>query len=188
MTSGRDPVAEPSEDGVVIASFGSARHAERMLASLGSEFRRNARRHRATVVVVTGNADGSLKLRQSHVVTASGLASALIRVFLAWTVGFMGLISTLKGAKGVIHAAAVREGHVGSDAHRAQQVLAEAGPGAALTLVRCAGRKTQELVADAAAARATRAWDGATTELLAALDPGSRHDWVRTAIGQPPAA
>lgn len=117
---------------MVIASFDSYRHAEHMLASLGRGFRRKASKGGATAVVVQGNADGSPKLTQSRVLTASGFASVLIRVSLSWTVGFMGLFSTLKGAKGGVHAAQVRKGHVGSDEQPAHKILAEAGPDAAV--------------------------------------------------------
>jgi hypothetical protein len=79
----------------------------------------------------------------------------------------------------------VHEGHVGSDAHRAHEILAEAGPDAAIVLVRCQDQDTRQMVASAAADNAKGSWDGPLTELLAALDPGSSHDWVRTAVGEP---
>jgi hypothetical protein len=41
------------------------------------------------------------------------------------------------------------------------------------------------MVAAAAADSADGSWDGSLTEFLAALDPGSAHDWVRAAIGEP---
>jgi hypothetical protein len=58
-------------------------------------------------------------------------------------IGFTGLISMLKGAKGEARAVHVHKGHVGSDERRAH-------------------------------------------EILAALDPGSAHDWVRAAVGERP--
>jgi hypothetical protein len=39
--------------------------------------------------------------------------------------------------------------------------------------------------AQAAAARAEGSWDGSLTEFLAALDPGTAHDWARAAVGKP---
>jgi uncharacterized membrane protein len=60
------------QGGVVNASFDSDRHAEQMFASLGRGFRKKARQDGTTAVVVRGNADGSLKLTQSRVLTASG--------------------------------------------------------------------------------------------------------------------
>ena len=47
--------------------------------------------------VVRGNKDGSLKLTQARVLTVRGVGAALIHISLSWTVGFMGLVSTLKG-------------------------------------------------------------------------------------------
>ena len=70
-----------------------------MLVSLGSGFRRKARKGGATAVVVRGNPDGSLKVTESRVLSASDLVSTVMRVSLSWTIGFLGLISTLKGAK-----------------------------------------------------------------------------------------
>jgi hypothetical protein len=186
VTSESGAAARSGQEWVVVASFDRYRHAEHMLASLGRGFRTKARKGGTTAVVVRGNADGSLTLAQSRVLTASGLASALIRVSLSWTVGFMGLLSTLKGTEGGIHAAHVREGHVGSDEHQAHKILAEAGPDAAIALVRGSDQETQKLVAAAAAGDASRSWDGSLTAFLAALDPGGTHDWVRSAIGEPP--
>jgi hypothetical protein len=101
-------------------------------------------------------------------------------------IGFMGLVSMMKGAKGAVHAAHVHQGHVGSGAQRAHEILAEAGPYAAIVLVRCEDQQTRQMVASAAAAKAKGSWDGSLTEFLAALDPGSTHDWVRAAVGEPP--
>ena len=117
--------------------------------------------------------------------TARGIAATLIRVTLSSMIGFMGLISTLKGAKSVARAAHLHAGHVGPDAHQAHQILADAGPDAAIALVRCQDPETRQLVAAAAADRASRSWDGPVAEFLADLDPGSAHDWVRTAVGEP---
>jgi hypothetical protein len=41
------------------------------------------------------------------------------------------------------------------------------------------------MVAAAAADSAEDSWDRSLTDFLAALDPGSAHDWVRAAIGEP---
>ena len=185
MTSETNSAAKSGQESVVIASFDSYPHAELMLASLGRGFRKKARKDGTTAVVVRGNTDGSLKLTQSRVLTASDLASTLIHLSLSWIVGFMGLFSTLKGAKSQAHAAHVREGHVGSDEHQAHKILAEAGPHAAIALVRCKDLETRQMVAATAADRARGSWDGSLTEFLADLDPGSANDWVRTALGEP---
>ena len=44
MTSETGSVAKSGQESVVLASFDSYRHAEHMLASLGGEFRRKARK------------------------------------------------------------------------------------------------------------------------------------------------
>ncbi|MEZ0092491.1 hypothetical protein [Streptacidiphilus sp. EB129] len=184
MTSETASVGQSGQESVVIASFDNRHRAEHMLASLGRGFRRKARKGRTTAAVVSANTDGSLKLTQSRVLTANGFASALLRISLSWTVGFMGLFSTLKGARVGARTAEVREGHVGSTEHQAHRILAEAGPHAAITLVRCEDTDTRQMVAAAAAERAKDSWDGSLTEFLASLDPGSAHDWVRAAVGE----
>ncbi|WP_327184474.1 hypothetical protein [Streptomyces sp. NBC_01334] len=185
MTSETTSVAQSGQESVVIADFDNRHHAEHMLVSLGRGFRRKARTDGTTAVVITGNADGSLRVTQSRVLTANGFVNALFRISLAWTAGFMGLFATLKGARVGAHAAEVRKGHVGSKAQQAQRILAEVGPDAAVTLVRCKDTDTRQMVAAAAATRAEESWEGTLTEFLAALDPGSAHDWVRAAVGEP---
>jgi hypothetical protein len=185
MTSEANSVAKSGQESVVIASFDSYRHAEHMLASLGRGFRKKARKSGTTAVVVRGNTDGSLKVKQSRVLTASDFASTLISLSVSWTVGLIGLGATLKGAKSQAHAAHVHKRHVGSDAHRTHKILAEAGPNAAIALVRCKDQETRQMVAAAAADSARASWDGSLTEFLAALDPGSTDDWVRAALGEP---
>jgi hypothetical protein len=63
-------------------------------------------------------------------------------------------------------------------------MLAGAGAHAALVLVRCEDPETRQLAAAAAADKARDSWNGPLTEFLAALDPGSAHDWVRAAVGE----
>ena len=105
--------------------------------------------------VVSGNADGSLKLTESRVLEATGFAATIIRVSLSWTVGFMGLISTLKGAKATAHASHKRGSHVGSDEQRVHEILAHADPDAAILLVRCKDGETWQVVAAGAADHAS---------------------------------
>lgn len=185
MTSETSSAGKSGQDSVVIASFDSYRHAEHMLASLGRRFRTKARKGGATAVVVRGNPDGSLKVTESRVLSGSDLVATLMHLSLSWMVGFMGLFSTLKGAKSEARAAHARKGHAGSGEHRAHEILADAGPHAAIVLVRCQDHETRQEVATAAADSARYSWDGLLTEFLAALDPGPVHDWVRTAIGEP---
>jgi hypothetical protein len=176
---------DPGHETVIIASFPTRRAAEHMLASLGREFRLTARKGRVSAFVVSENADGSLELTQSRVLTAGGLGAALIRVSLAWTVGLMGIFSSVKGGAGYAHAVRMREGHVGSDEQPAHAILAEAGPHAGAALIRCKDQAIAEKVTDRAAERAVRSWHGSLAEFLADLDPGSKHDWVRKALGEP---
>jgi hypothetical protein len=185
MTSDINPAAESGEVSVVLARLDSYRHAEHMLASLGREFRTKARKGGTTAVVVRGNPDGSLRVTESRVLEAGDLVAVLMRVSLSWMVGFMGLFTMAKGARSGVRAAEVRGGHVGSEEHRAHEILAEAGPHGAVVLVRCKDQQTRQMVAAAAADSAEGSWDGSLTEFLGALDPGSDHDWVRAAVGEP---
>ena len=187
MTSG-GPVTRSGQEWVVIASFENRHAAERMLASLGHEFRHNARKGHADAFVVNGNADGSLKLTQSRVLEASGLAAIIARLSVFMMAGLIGVGAMLKGAKGTAHAAHKHQSHVGSDEQRAHEILAQAGPGAAILLVRCQDRVTGTSVAAAAADRASYSWEGSMPDFLAGLAPGSEHDWVRAALDKPSSA
>jgi hypothetical protein len=102
-----------------------------MLASLGREFPKKARKGHATALVISGNDDGSLKLTQSRVLTASGFVYTLLRIALSVAIGFMGFFSTLKGAKGGVHEVRTRGSHVGSYEQAVHAILAKAGPDAA---------------------------------------------------------
>lgn len=177
---------DSARDSVVLASFDSYRHAEHMLASLGRRFRTTVRKGGATAVVVRGNPDGSLKVVESRVLSAGDFMSTVLRLSLAWTIGFMGMLSGMKGARSGARAARTHKGHVGSGEHRAHEILADAGPKAAIVLVRCQDQDTRQMLTTAAADSATDSWDGSLTEFLAALDPSSADDWVRATVGEPP--
>jgi hypothetical protein len=48
------------------------------------------------------------------------------------------------------------------------------------------GQESVVLMVAAAAAHSSHdSWDGPLPVFLAALDPGSAHDWVRAAVGKP---
>ena len=175
----------PEQEAVVLASFESRRAGERMLASLGRDFRKKARKGRATAFVISGNKDASLKITESRVLEAGDFSAAVIRVSASWAIGFMGIFSTLKGSRGGVRAARKHHGHVGSEETRAHELLAEAGPQAAMVLVRCKDDELRQVVAARAAEQGADAWDGSVATFLAALHPGSQHDWVRTALGEP---
>jgi len=142
-----------------------------MVASLGGEFRRKARKGGARVVVVRGNADGSLEVTASRVLEAGDLTAALMRISLSWVVGFLGLFSMFKGTRRGAGDVRERKGHVGSEEHRAHEILADAGPHAAVVLVRCKDQQTRQMVAAAAADNAKASWMARSQSFLLALIP-----------------
>jgi len=179
------PEVDPAQESIVLASFENRHAAEHMLASLGRGFRKKARKGQVSAFVVSANEDGSLKLTQARVLTTGGVGAALIRVSLAWTVGFLGLFSMLRGATRYGHAVHVREAHVGSDEETAHAYLARAGSRGAIAMICCKDADTRGTAAARAADRGVESWEGSRREFLADLDPGSKHDWVRAALGEP---
>jgi len=176
------------QESVVLASFENRHAAEHMLMSLGRGFRKKARKGGATAFVVSGNKDGSLKLTESRVLEAGDLTAVLMRISVAWMVGFWGTVSSVKGVKAGAHDVHKRGSHVGSDEQRAHEIIAEAGPNAAIALVRCKDAEMGQAVATPASDRGHRSWDGSLPQFLAGLDPGSKHDWVRAALDEPSSA
>jgi hypothetical protein len=176
------PEVDPAQESVVLASFPNRHAAEQMLSSLGRGFRKEARKGQVSAFLVSANKDGSLKVTQSRVLTAGGVGASLIRVPFSWMLGFMGLLSTLKGATGLGHAVHLREGRVGSDEQAAHAILARAGAHAAIALVSCKDPEASRAVAERAADRGSESWEGPRARFLAALDPGSSDEWVRTAL------
>ncbi|MET0511018.1 MAG: hypothetical protein ABW135_04995 [Thermoleophilaceae bacterium] len=69
------PGVDPAQDSVILAGFENRHAAEHMLASLRRGFRKKHRKGHATALVISGNRDGSLKLTQARVLTASGLST-----------------------------------------------------------------------------------------------------------------
>lgn len=176
---------DAAQDLVILASFENRHAAEHMLASLGRGFRQKHRKGHATALVISGNKDGSLTLTQSRVLTAGGVVYTPIRIALSMSIGFTGILSSLKGAKGAVHEVRERESHVGADEQAVHALLAQVGPDAALVLVCCDDQETRQAVVARAAGRASESWDGSRAQFLAGLDPGSQHDWLRAAVGQP---
>jgi hypothetical protein len=173
------------QEWVVLASFENRHAAEHMLLSLGRGFRKKARESGASAFVVSGNKDGSLKLTESRVLEAGDLTATLLHLSVAWMVGFWGTLSTLKGVKAGAHAAHKHESHVGSDEQRAHEIIAEAGPTGAIALVRCKDAELGQVIAARAGDRGRYSWHGLRAQFLADLDPGSKDDWVRTALDEP---
>ena len=118
------PEVEGAQDSVILASFESRRAAERMV-SLGREFRETHRKGRAKALVVSGNEDGSLKVTQSRLLSASGVVYTGMRISASVAMGFMGMVSSLRGAKGAVHGVHEHGSHVGSDERKAHAILAE---------------------------------------------------------------
>jgi hypothetical protein len=179
---------DPGQEYVMLASFPTRRSGEHSLMGLRREFRRTVRKGHATAFVVSANRDGSLTVTQSRALTASGFVAVLLRLSVSWMIGFMGILSGIKGAKGGVHAAHARASHVGSEEQKAHRILAEAGPHAAVVLLRCSDREIWPHVTERVPKRAASSWHGSHAELLGALDPGSQHDWVRSALGEQPSA
>ena len=183
--SEKDVTPAPEQESIVLATFKKRGAAERMLASLGRNFRHEARKGKSDVFVISANADGSLKVTESRVVEASGFISFLIHIATSILVGFLGLFSTLKEAFRVRRSTQVHAAHVGMGDMKSHEILAQAGGDAALVMVRCKDEETRHTVAEKAAESAVTSWDGSLAEFLSDLDPGSKHDWVRTALGEP---
>ena len=186
MASEGGAAEKAGQESVIVASFANRHAAEQMLMSLGRGFRRKARKGGATACVVSGNEDGSLKLTESRVLEAGSFMATMLRLSVSWMVGFWGTVSALKGAKAGAHAAYKRQSHVGSDDQRAHEIIAEAGPSAAIALVRVTDAEMGQALAARAAERGRYSWHGSLAQFLAGLDPGSKHDWVRSALDEPP--
>ena len=179
---------DAAREWVVVAGFQNGRAAEHMVASLGRGFRQKHRKGHAEALVVTANKDGSLKITQSRVLSASGFLYTVMRIGLSVLIGFMGIFSALRGGRGSVKEARHREGHVGSDERRAHELLAGIGPDAAFVLVTGDDQETRQAVAAHATDQASERWDGARAQFLAGLDPGPRHDFLRAALHEPTSA
>jgi len=70
-----------------------------------------------------------------------------------------------------VRSAEERKGHVGSEEYRAHEILADAGPHAAVVLVRCKHQQTRQMVAAAAADKAKAAGMARSQSFLPPLIP-----------------
>ena len=93
------PEAASAQASVVLASFESRRAAEHMLASLRRGLRTKARKGHVTALVVSANKDGSVKLTQSRLLTASGFVYTLLRISIAIALGFLAYSRPRKALK-----------------------------------------------------------------------------------------
>jgi hypothetical protein len=173
----------------VVALFANRHAAERMLASLGRDFRKKARKGGVAAFLIRGNADGSFSLVQSRVLTASGVVAAGIGVTVASMAGLLGIMSALRGGKTVVGAARKRQAHIGPDAQRLRDILAEAGPHASVVVVRCADPGEAAVVVSLAAERARDSWHGSRAEFVTGVDQAAgSYDWLRAALDEPPSS
>jgi hypothetical protein len=185
-TGGKDRANGTGPASVVLAGFESSHAAEHMVASLGHGFRKEARTGDPAVFVVTRNRDGSFRLHQSRVITASGLSAAVARVAAATLAGFMGLFSALKGGRTVTHSARERKSHVRERGQELAEFLDRVGPHAACVLIQCTDEQTGRTVAARATERGSESWHGSRTRFLALLDQvGDNYDWLRPAVAEP---
>lgn len=139
-------VAGPAS--VVLVRFKSRRAAERMVASLGRDFRKNAHKGQAAAFIVARNQDGSFKLVQSRVLTSRGLAISVTK-FTAGVLTGLGIlmtVSALGGAKTATHAARQHQSHVGED-KRLAELLDHLGPKAACVVFHCTDDAAGQVVA-----------------------------------------
>ena len=107
-----------------------------MVASLGRGFREEHRKGRATALVISSNEDGSLKLTQSRVLSTSGVVYTGMRISLSVAMGCMGMLSSLRGARGGINEVRERGSHVGALSRT--EFLADLDPGPKHDWVRAA--------------------------------------------------
>jgi hypothetical protein len=185
-TGGAHGATPSGSSSVVLATFESSHAAERMLASLGRDFRHKAHKGNAAAFVITRRKDGSFKLVQSRVLTASGLASAGIRFMGAILAGLMGSMSAIRGAKAVTQGAHQRQSHVREADQRLAEILDQVGTHSAAALIRCMDEQTGQTVAAQAADRGSHSWHLSQAEFLAALDrQGDNYDWIRPAVAEP---
>jgi len=190
MTDKPDPSEQSVPAGgwatVVVARFDSSRSGERLVASLGRSFRREARSGKAATFVVTRGRDGSFKLVQSRVVTASGVVGATITFTAAILAGLIGAGSALRGAKAVGHGVRERQTGVGRDDEQLAAVFDRLDPHAAYVLFVCTNEATAEAVVARAAERGSHTSQHSRADVLALLDRlGSDYDWVRPAVTEP---
>ena len=104
--------------------------------------------------------------------------------FLSVAMGAMGLLSTLQGGKSADEQIRARKAHDGSDEQTVHAILADAGPDAALPLVRSDDQEARQVIVARAADSAGRSWDGPRAQFLDGLAPGTQDDWLRSAVGE----
>lgn len=171
---------------VVVASFKSRRLAESMVASLGHSFRHRALKGSASAWVVTRGSDGSFRLVQSRIVTATGIVANVSKFVAIVMAGLIGIGPAIKGVKAAGHRAHQRQSGVGQDADRLAQVFDQLGPHGACVLLYCTDDEMAQTVATRADERGDHSSHYARTEFLALLARlGTAYDWIRPAVAEP---
>jgi len=176
----------PGSATIVLASFDSRRLAERTVASLGHGFRHQARKGGAAAVVVTRDPDGSFRLVQSRVVTATGVVATASTWTAMIMVGLIGIGPAIRGAKAAHHRAHQRQSGVGHDADRLAAVFDQLGPHGACVLFHCTDEEMAQAVAKRADERGNHSSHYQQIDFLAMLDRlGTEYDWIRPAVAEP---
>ena len=183
-----DQAPEPGTASVVLVRCKSRHAAERMVASLGRDFRKNAHKGKAAAFIVTHDEDGSFKLDQSRVLTHRGLGISITK-FTAGVLAGLGIlmtISALGGAKTATHAARQHQSHVGEEDKRLAELLDHLGPKAACAVFHCTDDAAGQVVAIEANKHVGDNSQFSHADFLAVLDRlGSEYDWVRPVIAEP---
>ena len=178
----------PGSASIVLVRFKSRRAAERMVASLGRDFRKNAHKGKAAAFIVTHNQDGSFKLVQSRVLTSRGLAVSATKLTagILTGLGLLQAISVFGGTKTATHAGRQHQSHVGQEDERLAELLDQLGPKAACVVFHCMDDAAGQVVATKAAKRVGDNLQFSHAEFLAVLDRlGSEYDWVRPVVAGP---
>ena len=186
--AGADAAPGSGSASVVLVRFKSRRAAERMVASLGRDFRKNAHKGRAAAFIVTHNQDGSFKLVQSRVLTSRGLAVSVTKLTagILTGLGLLQAISVFGGTKTATHAGRQRQSHVGQEDKRLAELLDRLGPKAACVVFHCTDDAAGRVVATQASKRVGDNSQDSHVEFLAVLDRlGSEYDWVRPVVAEP---
>ena len=184
---GREPPG-PGSASIVLVRFKSRRAAERMVASLCRDFRKNAHKGKAAAFIVTHNQDGSFKLVQSRVLTSRGLAVSATKLTagILTGLGLLQAISVFGGTKTATHAGRLHQSHVGQEDKRLAELLDQLGPKAACVLFHCMDDAAGQVVAAEARKHVGDNSQFSHVEFLAVLDRlGSEYNWVRPVIAEP---
>ena len=186
--AGAHPRLGSASETVVVAMLANRHAAERMLASLGRDFRKKAQKGDVAAFLISGNADGSFSVSQSRLLTASGVAAAGAGVAVASLAGLDGRSCRRSGAARPWSTPHADIGPTSTPRPSASgSCFAEAGPRASVLVVRCADPGEAAAVVALAAERAGDSWDGSRAEFVAGLGQAAgSFDWLLAALDEPP--